>query len=221
MALGIMLMLGTAVTAFGQPQAGGPAGQPKGKAGMAPGMPGMMGKGKMEMMNQMPKLTKDQRKQLFDLHFKFFNETAQFKFDLGEKHQELNDLWDADSPDAKAILAKWSEIDALERKLREKTVDFRIKVRKIAGKNAMGGMGMGMGMGTGMGMGMCPCMGGGMMGDNMMPGRGGMGMGMCSGMGCGMMGDMMPGMGGMGQGQKMIRIEKRIESPGGESEGDE
>jgi len=50
----------------------------------------------------------------------------------------------------------------------------------------------------------------------------GSGMGMCPGMGCGMMGDdMMPGMGGMGQGQKMIRIEKRVEMPGGAPEGDE
>jgi len=186
----VAVLLLVAAFANAQPNSA-PAAQPKGNAGMAPGMPCLMGMGKMGSTPQMPKLTKDQRKQLFDLHFKFFNETAQFKFDLAEKHQELNDLWDADSPDASAILAKWSEIDALELKLRQKTVDFRIKVRKIAGKNCP--CGMGMGMGSGMGMGMCP------------------------GMGCGMMGDdkMMPGMGGMGSGQPMIQIEKRIEMPGG------
>ena len=153
-------------------------------------MMGMCKMGSMPQMSEMPKLTKSQRKQLFDMHFKFFNETAQFRFDLAEKHQELNDLWDADSPDAKAILAKWSEIDALELKLREKTVDFRISVHKITGKNPMGGMGMG--MGSGMGMGMCPCMGGGMTGN-----------------------DMIYGMGGMGMGTKTIQIEKRMECPGG------
>jgi zinc resistance-associated protein len=184
----VAVLLLVAAFANAQP-AGATAAQPKENAGMGPGMPGMMGMCKMGSMPQMPKLTKDQRKQLFDLHVRFFNETAQFKFDISEKRQELNDLWDADSPDAKAILAKWSEIDALELKLREKTVDCRIKARKIAGKN-------------------CPC---------------GMGMGMGSGMGCcGMMGDdmMMPGMGGMGMGTKMIQIEKRAECPGGMPEGD-
>lgn len=191
MVLGIVLVLVAAAPVFGQPATGMPT-EIKVTATAGPGMMGMCKMGSMPQMSEMPKLTKSQRKQLFDLHFKFFNETAQFKFDLAEKHQELNDLWDADSPDAKAILAKWSEIDALELRLREKTVDYRIKVRKIAGKNCPCGMGPGMGMGT------------------------------CSGMGCGMMGDnMMPGMGGMGQGQKVIRIEKRMECPGGMPEGGE
>jgi Spy/CpxP family protein refolding chaperone len=191
----VAILLLVAAFANAQPM-GGPAGQPKGNAGMAPGMPGMQGMGKMGMMNKMPKLTKDQRKQMFDMHVKFFNETAQLKFDISEKRAELDSLWAVDSPDAKTILAKWSDVDALELKLREKTVDFRINVRKITGKNPMDGMRMG--MGSGMGMGMCPCMGGGMTGD-----------------------DMMPGMGGMGSGQQMIQIEKRVEMPGGAPEGDE
>jgi len=188
MALGIVLVLLAATPVLGQPAAGMPSEQ-KVVGAAGPGMMGMGKMGSMPQMPEMPKLTKDQRKQLFDMHVKFFNETAQLKFDISEKRAELDVLWEVDSPDAKAILAKWSEVDALELKLREKTVGHRIKVRKIAGKN-------------------CPC---GM----------GMGMSMCSGMGCGMMGDdMMPGMGGMGSGQQMIRIEKRMECPGGMPEGD-
>jgi Spy/CpxP family protein refolding chaperone len=194
-ALGVVLMLIAAAPVLGQPASGMPT-EVKVTATAGPGPMGMCKMGSMPQMAEMPKLTKSQRKQLFDLHYKFFNETAQFKFDLAEKRQELNDLWDADSPDGKAILAKWSEIDALELKLREKTVDHCLKLRKITGKKCPGGMGMGMGM----------CQG--------------MGMGQCSGMGCGMMGDnMMPGMGGMGQGPQMIRIEKRMECPGSMPEG--
>jgi len=198
-ALGIVLVLLAATPVLGQPAAGMPTEQ-KVVGAAGPGMMGMGKMGSMPQMSEMPKLTRDQRKQLFDMHVKFFNETAQLKFDISEKRAELDALWEVDSPDAKAILAMWSEVDALELKLREKTVDHRIKVRKIAGKNCPCGMGMGMGMGSGMGP----------------------GMGMCTGMGCGVMGDdmMMPGMGGTGSGQQMIRIEKRMECPGGMPEGD-
>jgi zinc resistance-associated protein len=184
----LLLVVAFANAQPASPPAGAPGAQPRGHAGMAPGMMGMNAKGPM---SQMPKLTKDQRKQLFDLHVKFFNETAQLKFDISEKRMELDSLWNVDNPDASTILAKWGEIDSLEHGLRVKTVNFRLSVRKIVGKNSMGGMGMGMGM--------CPCMGGGMMGDNMM----------------------MPGMGGMGSGPQTIQIEKRVERPSAMPEGNE
>ena len=190
-AMGIVLVLGAAAPAFSQ-SAAGMSTETKVTATAGPGMMGMCKMGSMSDMPKMAKLTKEQRKQLFDMHVKFFNETAQLKFDISEKRTELDALWEVDNPEAKAILAKWSEVDALELKLREKTVDCRIKVRKIAGKN-------------------CPC------GTDM-----GMGMGMCSGMGCGMHdGMMMPGMGGMGSGPQMIQIEKRKGMPGGAPEGNE
>jgi Spy/CpxP family protein refolding chaperone len=192
----VAVLLLVAAFANAQP-ATAPAAQPKGHEGMAHGMPGMTGMNMKGSMSQMPKLTKDQRKQLFDLHVKCFNETAQLKFDISEKRAELDSLWAVDSPDATTILAKWSQIDSLELGLRVKMVNFRLNMRKITGKSFMGGMGMG--MGSGMGMGMCPCMGGGMTGEDMM----------------------MPGMGGMGSGPQTIQIEQRVERPSGMPKGDE
>lgn len=186
----VAILLLVAAFASAQPAgmpAGAPSGQPRGHAGMAPGM------GKMGQMSQMPKLTADQRKQLFDLSVRFFNETAPLKFSISEKRMELDSLWNVDNPDAQTILAKWSEIDSLQLGLRVKMVNFRLAARKIAGKTFP------FGMGKDMGMGMCPCMGGGMMGEDMM----------------------MPGMGGMGSGPERMQIQTRVERTGAMPEGNE
>jgi hypothetical protein len=80
---------------------------------------------------------------------------------------EMRDLWKAENPDEKAILAKQKELNALRDQMLEKSVAFRLEARKIAPQLAFGG-GMGMHHGGGMGMGG---------GCGMGPG-GGMGMGM-------------------------------------------
>ncbi len=135
-------------------------------AAWAFGPKGMMGQGRGMMMN----LTTDQAGKFFDLKEKFRGDTANLRKGLLIKHMEMRDLWKAENPDEKAILAKQKEINALRDQLIEKRIAFRFEAKKIAPQLAFMGMGRGMGMGHGMGMG-----GGCGMGPDM--GHEGMGMG--------------------------------------------
>jgi zinc resistance-associated protein len=111
------------------------------------------------MMN----LTPEQAGKLFDLKEKFRSDTANLRKSLMIKRLEMRDLWKAENPDEKAILAKQKELNALRDQLMEKMVPFRLEARKIAPQAACGfGMGRGFGMGHGMGMGMGMGPGGGM-----------------------------------------------------------
>ncbi len=119
------------------------------------------------MMN----LTPDQAGKLFDLKEKFRTDTASLRKGLMIKRLEMRDLWKAENPDEKAIVAKMKELNGLREQMMEKMVPFRLEARKIA-PNAFFGMGMhhggGMGFGMGGGCGMGP--GGGMgMGPGMAP----------------------------------------------------
>lgn len=122
------------------------------------------GHGHGQMMN----LTPEQAGQLFDLKQKFLDDTAGQRKAMWVKRAELAALWKAENPDAKQIVAKQKELNAVREQLQEKMVAFRLQARKIC---PLGGRGMGKGMGMGPGMGM------------------GMGMGMGSGMGMAMAGD--------------------------------
>lgn len=111
------------------------------------------------------KLTAEQRKQLYNLRLKHSNETAESRFVLQTKALERDSLWNVDEPDAKAILAKMTEMNAIRDQLQKKMVDYCLAVRKIAGKGFCG-MGRGCGMGDF-----------GMMSHGMMMGSGMMGCG--------------------------------------------
>jgi zinc resistance-associated protein len=111
-------------------------------------------------------LTPEQAGQLFDLRQQFLNDTAGLRKQMAVKRAELRLLWQADTPDEKAIVAKEKEISAVRGQLQPKVVAFRLQVKKIVPKGALGprggcGMGHGMGMGPDMGpdMGMEMAMG--------------------------------------------------------------
>ncbi len=136
--LALLLSLGLAASGGAQPM------------GMGMGM----GHGAGHMMN----LTPEQAGKLFDLKEKFRTDTASLRKSMMLKHLEMRDLWKAQNPDEKAIIAKGKEINGLREQLMEKMVPFRLEARKIDPNFGMGwghgrGMGMGMGMGEGCGMG--------------------------------------------------------------------
>ncbi|MGQ9687772.1 MAG: Spy/CpxP family protein refolding chaperone [Desulfobaccales bacterium] len=98
-------------------------------------------------------LTPKQAGQVFDLRQKFMNDTAELRKNLMVKGAELAQLWKAEQPDDKAILAKVKELAALRAQLQEKSVAHRLAVRKIVpqamGPCPMVGPGMGMNFGPG------------------------------------------------------------------------
>jgi Spy/CpxP family protein refolding chaperone len=121
--------------------------------------------GKMGSRMNMMNLTPEQAGQVFDLRQKFMNETAAQRKEMAVKRAEMMQLWKAEKPDEKAILAKAKELHAIKGQLMEKMVAFRLEMRKIAPQAAfgpMGGPGMGPGMGPGPGKGKGPgaCLGG-------------------------------------------------------------
>ena len=113
-------------------------------------------------------LTPEQASQLFDLKQKFMNDTAQLRKSMWVKRAELRDLWKAENPDAKKIVAAQKEMNNIRGQLQEKMVAFRLQARKICPQFGRGwgrgrhghGRGMGMGMGFGMGRGMAMAGGG-------------------------------------------------------------
>jgi Spy/CpxP family protein refolding chaperone len=117
------------------------------------------GKGMRWMMN----LTPEQAGQVFDLKQKFMNDTAELRKGMLVKGAELAQLWKAETPDDKAILAKVKELGALRAQFMEKAVAQRLAMKKLVPAAGMGhcptmGPGGGHGpMGPGsMGPGVCP-----------------------------------------------------------------
>jgi len=78
--------------------------------------------------------TPEQAGKLFDLRQKFLDDTSSLRKDMVVKRAELRALWRAENPDEKQILAKLKEINAIQAKLQEKVVPFRIEVKKILPK---------------------------------------------------------------------------------------
>ncbi len=111
----------------------------------------------------MRNLTPEQAAQVFDLKHKFMNDTATLRKEMWVKRAELAQLWKAEKPDEKAIVAKQKELNALRGQMMEKSVAFRLKMKQIApelGRFGFGhGMGPGRGMERGMGMGPGACFG--------------------------------------------------------------
>ena len=93
---------------------------------------GMKGHG--EHGGKFANLTPEQAGKLFDLRQKFLDDTASLRKDMVVKRAELRALWRVENPDEKQILAKLKEINAIEAKLQEKFVPFRIEVKKILPK---------------------------------------------------------------------------------------
>jgi Spy/CpxP family protein refolding chaperone len=105
-------------------------------------------------------LTPEQAAQVFDLKHQFMNDTANLRKQIWVKRAEMAQLWKAEKPDEKAIVAKQKELNALRDQMMEKSVGFRLKMKQIAPELGRFGFGRGMdpgrGMGRGAGMGMGP-----------------------------------------------------------------
>jgi zinc resistance-associated protein len=101
-------------------------------------------------------LSPEQAGKLFDLKQKFLDDTAKLRKQMWVKRAELAELWKAEKPNDKAIVAKKKELNALRGQMIEKSVAFRLEARKIAPQMGQGfGHGMrGFGMG-GPGGGVC------------------------------------------------------------------
>lgn len=132
--------------------------------GMGCGMGGGTG------MRCLTNLTPEQAGQVFDLRQKFMNDTAELRKNMMVKRVELAQLWKAENPDEKAIVAKVKELSALKTQFLEKAVAQRLAMRKIV-PQAMGpcpmlGPGMGpCGPGPGKGMGQGRGQGAGLVSD--------------------------------------------------------
>ena len=144
------------------------------------GMPMGMGRGMGMGGGMMLDLDDKQRKEMRGIQKDLRKKVWALKGQIMNEQDALADLYDADTPNAKAIGNVYGKIFNLKRQIIEATVEAGNKRRGVLNKEQremMDGMrgGMGSGMGPGMGM-----MGGrgGMM--NMM-GNGGM-MGGCNGM---------------------------------------
>lgn len=133
------------------------------------------GKGMHRGMMRMLDLSAEQRTEMERLRLEMQQDTLELRAQLRQKHEELRALWTVDDPSKKAILAKHREIEPLQKKLRNRRIDFRLavhnlltpeqraKMAEMAKRGPRGGMGgpggpgmMGGGMGGpgGPGMGM-------------------------------------------------------------------
>jgi Spy/CpxP family protein refolding chaperone len=139
--LALALSLGLAVSSWARPWGG----------------PGRMGPGFMN-------LSPEQAGNLFDLKQKFLVDTAKLRRQMCIGRVELMQLWRAEKPDEKAIVAKQKALNDLRGQLQEKAIAFRFEAQKIA-PQAGGCFGSGMGWGGGF-------MGHGGMGPGFMVGPG-------------------------------------------------
>lgn len=138
----LVLALAGATVAFAWDGWGGGLG-----CGLGPGRGMGLGPRHLALGN----LTPEQAAQIFDLKQKFLNDTAELRKQMLIKAVELAQLWKAEKPDDKAILAKSRELSALRAQFMEKAVAQRLEVRKIAPQLRMFGPGMGPARGFGKG----------------------------------------------------------------------
>jgi len=106
-------------------------------------------------------LTEEQRDQLNELNKKFREETAGLREDLSSTFRELRSVLDSEKPDEKKAKALQKEISDLQAELSQKTLDLRLKVRKILPEAETGDIrgfrrGFGPHMGRGRDMGRAP-----------------------------------------------------------------
>jgi Spy/CpxP family protein refolding chaperone len=117
-------------------------------------------------------LTAAQKKKIEELRADYDRRISDLQARLDVLRSEMAELWSADRPDRKAILAKHREIDVVRGQMREEGVDLRLavmdllttdqleKLRTFGGRRGPGrglgpcGRGMGWGRGGGKGRGM-------------------------------------------------------------------
>ncbi len=137
--------------------------------GMGPGYGRGYGPGPMALASM--DLSAAQKKKIEELRADYQQRLTDLQARLDVLRGEMADLWSADRPDRKAILAKHREMDVVRSQMREEGVDFRLavmdllttdqlqKLRTWRGRRGPGrglgpcGRGMGWGQGWGKGRG--------------------------------------------------------------------
>ena len=165
------VLLGILVLAASFPLAASAQGRGRGfGGGMGRGWGGGYGPGPMALAAL--DLTAAQQKKIGELRAAHNQRLIEMQARLDVLRSEMAELWRADRPDRKAILAKHGEMDILRQQIREEGVDFRLAVmdllttdqlkqlktwrgRRGPGKGrGLGPCGRGMGWGRGRGRGM-------------------------------------------------------------------
>ncbi|MBN2358094.1 MAG: Spy/CpxP family protein refolding chaperone [Deltaproteobacteria bacterium] len=76
-------------------------------------------------------LSKEQQTKIENLRIEMEQRTTQVRIELRQKRGELRQLWQAEHPDERAILAKQTEMDPLRQQLRAEGVKFRVAVYEV------------------------------------------------------------------------------------------
>ena len=76
-------------------------------------------------------LTTDQKVEIQKLKAQMIEDLAPTKAKLGELRAEMHELWKADNPSKKKIMAKHAEMDKHRNKIRARKVEFRLDVLSV------------------------------------------------------------------------------------------
>ena len=170
LAVGLLALvaLATSTFAFGPGSRGGDApcaGCPAVGEGGGPGVQGGPGAGRgpgkwAAELN----LSKEQQDKLIELRKKHWEEVKPLRDEMFQKRQEMRQLFTNPATDDATILEKQKQITALQQKMQEKMVQFKLEQRKVYtpeqlnkmkdlpqgfGRGACGGYGKGRGFGRG------------------------------------------------------------------------
>jgi Spy/CpxP family protein refolding chaperone len=94
-----------------------------------PGGPGA-GKGAGRWAAEL-NLTKEQQDKLSELRKRQWAETKPLRDEMYQKRQEMRQLWANPSADDVTITAKQKELNALQQKMQEKMVQFKLEQRRV------------------------------------------------------------------------------------------
>jgi Spy/CpxP family protein refolding chaperone len=155
------IMLGALVLAVSLPLAASAQGWGRGYGrgygrGMGHGWGRGSGPGLMALASL--DLTAAQKKKVEELRADYDRRIADLQARLDVLRGDMAELWSADRPDRKAILAKHREMDVVRGQMREESVDFRLAVMDLLTTNQLKNLRTWRGArGPGQGRGLGPC----------------------------------------------------------------
>ena len=134
LAVGVLALavFATSVFAVGPgPRAGGGCQDCPGPGyGAGPGAGPGAGKGFGRWASEL-NLTKEQQDRLVDLRKRQYEETKPLRDEMYQKRQEMRDLYTNPAADDATILARQKEVSALQQKMQEKMLQFKLEQRKV------------------------------------------------------------------------------------------
>lgn len=76
-------------------------------------------------------LSKEQQTKIENLRIDMQKRTTQVRIELRQKRSELREMWQADHPDERALLAKQAEMDPLRQQVRAESIKFRVAAFEV------------------------------------------------------------------------------------------